>query len=189
MRPSFRSALAVCLVGFTVLLGCDEVETYFEVPTAPPQDSLSRPPASTTSASTAELDSAIAEGLPATLQRRSLIELLTLVDAAQKESNLDVAYQALRAVRERFPRTPDAMGAAYTLGEITEGADPRQAAEWYARYLAEAPNGPRAVAAIGRQMMLLAEQDDPKAEDLATTYLDRAPEGEYASEARQLLAH
>lgn len=188
---SVRRAVSVCLVGGAALLGCDGAERSSAAPTPASANTqaIPAPAVVPSSASAAQLQSAIAQGLPEALRERSLAELVVLERAAQQESNQDVSYQALRAVRTRFAGSPEAIEAAYALGELTEDADPGQAATWFETYLREAPDGPHAVMALGRQMMLLAEKDDPKAEDLATAYLDRAPNGDYASEAQQLLAH
>ena len=123
-------------------------------------------------------------------QEASLKELVVLADAARLSGRSARATQALRALRQRFPRTMEASTAAFTLGRIAfeqRGAY-KEAAAWFGAYLAEQPSGPLMGDSVGRLM-----EARPRAGDLAGArqdaerYLRRFPEGPYASEARAIL--
>jgi TolA-binding protein len=97
---------------------------------------------------------------------------------------------ALSAVRRRFPRSPDAGTAAFTLGRIAaeqEGAYTK-AAGWFETYLREQPNGPLMGDAFGRLMEArLRSGDRSGARVSAEQYLRRFPAGPYANQAKAIL--
>jgi len=134
------------------------------------------------------LADAQAAGLEATLAQRPLADLAALSDASRYLERTDVARQALVAQRERFPSSPDAKGAAFLLGRISQdGGDARTAIAWFTRYLAEAPNGPFVAEALGRKLVASRKVDGAlEAKALAREYLERFPNGAHAAVAREV---
>jgi transmembrane sensor len=118
-------------------------------------------------------------------------ELLALADAARLFGRSARAMTALRVLRQRFPSSPDAATAAFTLGRI---AFERQhayaaAANWFATCLREQPSGPLMGDSFGRLMEARSRAGDlAGARSDAQQYLRRFPEGPYASEARGILS-
>lgn len=127
-------------------------------------------------------------GLETTLGQRPLADLTALSDAARYLKRIDVAQQALLAQRVRFPGSPEAKGAAFLLGRISQdGGDPRTAIDWFTRYLAEASKGPLAAEALGRKLVATTiVYGIPGAKPLAREYLDRFPDGAHAAVAREV---
>jgi TolA-binding protein len=118
-------------------------------------------------------------------------DLLALADAARLAGHTARAVQALAALRQRFPRSPDAATAAFSLGRIAferRGAYP-EAVRWFSAYLAELPQGPLMGDAVGRLMEARQRAGDRTgAHADAARYLQRFPEGPYAPEARVMLS-
>jgi transmembrane sensor len=118
-------------------------------------------------------------------------DLLALADAARLSGHTARAVQALAALRQRFPRSPDAATAAFSLGRIAferRGAYP-EAVRWFSAYLAELPQGPLMGDAVGRLMEARQRAGDRTgARADAARYLQRFPEGPYAPEARVMLS-
>jgi transmembrane sensor len=118
-------------------------------------------------------------------------DLLALADAARLSGHTARAVQALAALRQRFPRSPDAATAAFSLGRIAferRGAYP-EAVRWFSVYLAELPQGPLMGDAVGRLMEARQRAGDRTgARADAARYLQRFPEGPYAPEARVMLS-
>ena len=132
---------------------------------------------------------AVAHGLDTTVAEADGPALVALADAARYAGHTYLAERVLRAQRTRFPGTPAAVAAAFFLGRL---ADNRGAAEegrgWYLRYLNEAPQGPYAAEALGREMLGVARLSGPEAaRDLARDYLDRFPDGTYLLHAQAIL--
>ena len=123
-------------------------------------------------------------------QEASLRELVALADAARLTGRGLRATEALRALRQRFPRTMEASTAAFTLGRIAfeqRGAY-KEAVAWFGTYLAEQPSGPLMGDSVGRLMEARQRAGDlAGAGRDAERYLRRFPEGPYASEARAIL--
>ncbi|MBN2577205.1 MAG: tetratricopeptide repeat protein [Deltaproteobacteria bacterium] len=118
-------------------------------------------------------------------------ELLALADAARLFGRAARAVTALRVLRQRYPSSPDASTAAFTLGRIAfeQQRDYDEAVRWFATYLREQPNGPLFGDSVGRVMEArLRSGDIQRARVDAEQYLRRFPEGPYASEARGILA-
>jgi len=121
----------------------------------------------------------------------TLKELLALAEAGRFFGPSKRAVSALSALRRRFPRSPEAGTAAFTLGRIAsekEGAYSR-AADWFEIYLREQPSGPLMGDAFGRLMgARLRSGNRAGARASAQQYLRRFPEGPYAAEARDILS-
>ena len=118
-------------------------------------------------------------------------ELLALADAARLFGRVSRAVTALRALRQRFPASPDGATAAFTLGRIAfeRQHDYSQAVDWFATCLREQPSGPLMGDSFGRLMEArLRAGDETGAHADAQQYLRRFPEGPYASEARGILS-
>ena len=129
------------------------------------------------------------EGIDATLGSASSEDLLALADAARYRRRVDLARAALLAQRRRFPGSARALEALFLLGRVEElspdGA--ARAIAFYDDYLARAPRGGYAAAALGRKMILTSELGGPsKARPIAGEYLRRFPGGSYAGSARAL---
>jgi len=118
-------------------------------------------------------------------------ELLALAEAGRFFGPSKRAVAALGALRRRFPRSPDAGTAAFTLGRIASEKDGAysQAADWFEIYLREQPNGPLMGDAFGRLMEARRRAGDlAAARSSAQQYLRRFPAGPYAAEARDILS-
>jgi TolA-binding protein len=126
-------------------------------------------------------------GLERTLIERGSEDLALLADAAHYLRRDNIAEQALLAQRLRFPGSTRAKDAAFLLGRIVEAKSggASEALDWYQRHLEEAPNGPYASEALGREMTVLARlHGDAAARPIAEEYLRRYPGGTYARAAR-----
>ncbi|MFT3928590.1 MAG: FecR domain-containing protein [Myxococcales bacterium] len=133
------------------------------------------------------LRQANARGLGRSLRERSAPDLSALADAARVAHRDDVARRALLALRERFPRTPQAQNAAFFLARLLPDT---QALDWYERYVEESPNGAYVSQALGRRMLIQQSRGDAaQAKRAAAQYLARNPDGTYASQARTILAN
>jgi TolA-binding protein len=127
---------------------------------------------------------------------RTLIEvdgpsLAALSDAARYARRNDLAVRTLAEQRQRFPSTAAARAAAFHLGRL---ADARGAGAtalgWYRRYLSEAPNGPYAAEALGREMLTVEKLSGREAaRPFAREYLLRFPDGTYLLQAHSILAN
>ena len=129
------------------------------------------------------------EGIDAALESASSEDLLALADAARYRRRVDLARAALLAQRRRFPGSARALDALFLLGRVeelsTDGA--ARAISFYDDYLARAPQGGYAAAALGRKMILTNDLGGPsKARPIADEYLRRFPSGSYAGSARAL---
>ncbi len=132
---------------------------------------------------------AVAHGIDATVAEADGPTLVALADAARYGGQKYLAERVLRAQRTRFPGTPAASAAAFFLGRL---ADDRGAATeglgWYRRYLTEAPQGPYAAEALGREMLGVSRLSGRlAARQLARDYLDRFPDGTYLLHAQAIL--
>jgi len=118
-------------------------------------------------------------------------ELLALADAGRFFGPPKRAVAALTALRQRFPGSPDAGTAAFTLGRIAFESDHAygKAADWFETYMHEQPRGPLMGDAFGRLMEArLHSGDGAGARASAQQYLRRFPGGPYSSEARGILS-
>jgi hypothetical protein len=69
-----------------------------------------------------------------------------------------------------------------------DAGDARGARTWYKRYGEEAPHGPYAAEAFGREMLDVERLDGrAAAAPVARAYLERFPEGTYLLQARAIL--
>jgi TolA-binding protein len=136
----------------------------------------------------AVLAEAQAGGLESSLAQRPLADLTALSDAARYLARADIARQTLLAERERFAGSPDAKGAAFLLGRISQDAgDAKSAIAWFTVYLGEAPDGSFAAEALGRKLVAVRKvQGIAQAKPLAREYLDRFPNGAHAAVAREV---
>jgi hypothetical protein len=134
----------------------------------------------------AVLEEAERRGVEQVLASASLAELAALADAARYARNTSLARRVLLAERQRFPRSRSAKDAAFLLGRLAEESG-EGAVGWYDRYLADSPDGPYVSQALGRKMMLWYRQRGVAAAiPLASEYLERYPNGSYASAARKI---
>jgi len=118
-------------------------------------------------------------------------ELLALADAGRFFGPSKRAVAALTALRQRFPGSPDAGTAAFTLGRIAfeSERDYGKAAGWFETYMREEPRGPLMGDAFGRLMEArLHSGDGAGARASAQQYLRRFPGGPYSSEATGILS-
>lgn len=120
---------------------------------------------------------------------RPLGDLRALADAARFTGDVALAVRAYSTIRSRFASSGDARTAAFLLGRIAEEQQrsPAAALRWYDTYLSEAPSGPFAGDALGRKMVLVSRSSGAAAaRPIAEQYLQRFPQGPYASAARNL---
>ena len=118
-------------------------------------------------------------------------ELLALADAGRFFGPSKRAVAALIALRQRFPGSPDAGTAAFTLGRIAFESDHAygKAAGWFETYMREQPRGPLMGDAFGRLMEARLQSGDGAGDRAsAQQYLRRFPGGPYSSEARGILS-
>ena len=118
-------------------------------------------------------------------------ELLALADAGRFFGPSKRAVGALTALRQRFPGSPDARTAAFTLGRLAFESehDYGKAAGWFETYMREEPRGPLMGDAFGRLMEArLHAGDGAGARASAQQYLRRFPGGPYSSEAIGILS-
>jgi ferric-dicitrate binding protein FerR (iron transport regulator) len=128
-------------------------------------------------------------GIGNTLAQANAVDLSSLADAARYTKRYDLARQVLLAMRERFVGADHARDASFFLGRLAEAVSDRfeTALGWYETYLREAPRGPYASEALGREMALLARNAPERARRAAGQYLARFPHGPQADLARSLL--
>lgn len=128
-------------------------------------------------------------GLAATLSTASGEELFALANAARYRQRLELAHDALQALRRRFNGSSRALDAVFLLGRVDEArSQGAQAITWYDAYLAQAPSGGYAAEALGRKLTLVNKTlGSVQARPIAQDYLRRFPEGSYARLARALL--
>jgi hypothetical protein len=128
-------------------------------------------------------------GMDATLSSADSQSLAALADAARYARRPDLADKVLIEERRRFPAGGRAQAAAFLLGRAADDrGDVQGGLAWYRRYLAEAPGGPYAAEALGREMLAIERlQGRAAAVPLAAEYLRRFPNGTYLLRARALL--
>ncbi len=117
--------------------------------------------------------------------------LAALSDAARYARRNELATRTLMEQRKRFPTSPAARTAAFQLGRLADdrGVGPT-ALWWYRRYLTEAPNGPYAAEALGREMLAVEKLEGrAAARPFAREYLQRFPDGTYLLQAHSILAN
>ena len=124
-----------------------------------------------------------------TCDRASLDDVLLLADAARLSAHVSPARNAYRAARRRFPGTSEGARAAFHLGQLdAQSGNLDGAARWFDAYLAEQPESRLAEAAIGRLIELRTQQGNARlAQEAASTYLARYPNGAHAERARSVL--
>ncbi len=115
--------------------------------------------------------------------------LAALADAARYSGARDVSTRALEELRRRFPSSTRAPAAAFLLGRLSDDAGATSAAlAWYRTYVAEAPRGPYAAEALGREMLAIERLSGRAAATTAAhDYLARFPDGTYLLQARAIL--
>lgn len=133
------------------------------------------------------LADAEARGIEATLSSAGAGELMTLADAARYGGKSQLAGDALRAVRKRFPGSKHASTAAFLLGRMAEDGGRTDAAmNLYDTTLSE--GGTFAAEALGRKMLLIKRSSgNAGARGTAEQYLKSYPRGPYAAAARAIL--
>jgi hypothetical protein len=129
-------------------------------------------------------------GLARVLESASSEDLAALADASRFIGSDNLARRVLLAQRRRFPRSSRAAEASFLLGRLDDESlrGGARALDWYDHYLAEAPAGAYVSEALGRKMMGLerARRRD-EAVAIASSYLERFPEGSYAHAASALV--
>jgi ferric-dicitrate binding protein FerR (iron transport regulator) len=130
-------------------------------------------------------------GIERTLAEIDGPAMAALADAARYRGRRDIAVRVLLAERSRFPGTAPAQVAAFLLGRLADDRNEAPAAlEWYRRYLSEAPRGPYAAEALGREMLTVERlHGRASAQDLAAEYVRRFPNGTYLLQAHSILAN
>jgi hypothetical protein len=115
--------------------------------------------------------------------------LAALADAARYTGDRELAGRALQQERRRFPDTAQAKAAAFLLGRMAEDlGDAVSGLAWYRSYLTEAPHGPYAAEALGREMLTVEHLfGRVAASAIAREYLRRFPGGTYLLQARSVL--
>lgn len=137
------------------------------------------------------IEAANAVGFAGVLASANASDLALLGDAARYSNKPGKAIQAYETLRQRFPGSPRAATAAYSLARShfdQRGAYGR-AAHWFGVYLKEQPSGPLAREAQGRLMESLNRAGNPNgARRTAASYLRRYPDGPHAPLARTLVS-
>lgn len=129
-----------------------------------------------------------ARGVTGCLGSCSAADLRALSDAARYTGKVQLAQQALLAVRQRFPGAQGSE-AAFLLGRLEEKRGGMSAAQtWYDTYLREARSGSFAAEALaGKLRVVKATQGKAAAAPLAREYLARFPKGVHVQTAREVL--
>jgi transmembrane sensor len=130
------------------------------------------------------------DGLDAISQRAAADDLAVLADAARLAGDGAEAARLLGELRRRFPGGLQAAAAAFTLGRLAFDVDAQHAvaAEWFATYLRERPDGPFAREALGRLVEARTLAGDTEgARAAARSYLEAYPSGPHADAARTAL--
>lgn len=131
------------------------------------------------------IKAARAEGLPGLLRTLGPDDLERLADSARFSREKSVARKVLTTLRKRHEASPQAPVAAYKLGLLESRA--KRQAQWFSRYLKEAPRGALRREALGRLLDAQVRAASPGAKDTARQYLDAFPKGPHASHARKVL--
>ena len=128
-------------------------------------------------------------GVDATMRQADAGDLSALADAARYAGRSDLAERAFMATRHRFSGSSRAHAAAFLLGRMADDrGDAAAGLRWYRAYLSEAPTGPYAAEALGRQMLIVKRSLGREAAlPIAQEYLGRFPNGTYLLEARALI--
>jgi ferric-dicitrate binding protein FerR (iron transport regulator) len=115
--------------------------------------------------------------------------LAALADAARYSGEPALSERALRELRRRFPTSAQAPKAAFLLGRMADDRGDRSAAlSLYRQCRAEAPRGPYAAEAVGREMLVVERLSGREAAtSIARQYLEHYPEGTYLLQARAIL--
>jgi hypothetical protein len=119
----------------------------------------------------------------ASLDAASLLRLATV---ARLSGHADVSQRVYLRLRERFPATPSATEAAFSLGTMAFSSNGAEAERWFRVALLEAPSDGVAAAARGRLLELAVRRGDAKSE--AAEYLRQHPDGPHAALARDVLS-
>jgi TolA-binding protein len=142
-----------------------------------------------------ESDAIVAEvdlhGVERTLTEVDGSALAALADAARYARRNELAVRTLMEQRHRFPISAAAQTAAFQLGRLADDRGAGQSAlGWYRRYLTEAPTGPYAAEALGREMLTVERLSGREAaRPFAREYLQRFPDGTYLLQAHSILAN
>jgi hypothetical protein len=136
------------------------------------------------------LAASVAEGFDGICVTAAAADLAALADTARLTGDAARANQAMSALRQRFPGTPEAASVAFHHARSAQGAhDYASASRWLHTYLAEKPNGIFAVEARGRLIEVSdAAGDVAEAQHAARSYLAAHANGPHAAYARSVLA-
>jgi hypothetical protein len=134
----------------------------------------------------AALDAVVRLGFERELRVTGAADLLILGDVARLAGDPDRALQAYEAARRKHT-TGDRSAFAIGLVQFDHRHRYRDAAGWFAAYVAEQPEGPLVEEAQGRLMEAWERAGETsKARAAAESYLLRHPHGQYADLARRL---
>jgi hypothetical protein len=134
----------------------------------------------------AALEAALRLGFDRELRTAAPADLLVLGDVARLAGDPEHAVRAYEAARRKHP-SADRSAFAIGLVEFDHRRRYRTAADWFAAYLDEQPDGPLVEEAQGRLMESWQRAGEPaKARAVGESYLARAPHGQYADLARRL---
>lgn len=136
------------------------------------------------------LAAAEAEGFPALCRRSVAADLILLGNTARFAHRPDRAEEAFRAARVRAEGAHARAVAAFELGRLASDVHRRHldAADWFAVYLREEPEGALADEATGRRLEALDRAGDREgARRAAARYRAQYPGGPYQNLARKVL--
>ncbi len=129
------------------------------------------------------------EGLINIFKTAPASDLLLLGDAARHTKDLQIATDAYKAVRKRYPNSAHSASAAFALGLVAFDGQKNyvSASKWFAACLADRKHGSLSKEALGRLMeshQLAGNREE--AEKTADKYLQEYPNGPHAAMARRL---
>jgi TolA-binding protein len=136
----------------------------------------------------AVVDAAQSRGLEGCLASCSATDVRALAEAARYSGQSALAERSLRALRQRFAGSSESAAAAFLLGRMSETrGQTAEADRWYQAYLTEAPRGQFAADALaGRMRAVSSLKGAAAARPLASSYLQKYPDGVQAPAARKI---
>ncbi|MBN2804903.1 MAG: FecR domain-containing protein [Deltaproteobacteria bacterium] len=124
------------------------------------------------------------------LLKSSADDLTKLGNAARYSRKTDIAVQILKTIQTRFIGSYRANNATFLLGRVALELqhNPKAAALLFEQYLHASPEGPLSDESLGRLIEIYKNTGNiPKAKKAANAYIQKYPDGSFASMAHSVL--